>query len=312
MSSSRSDAVALRAAFLVAIAMASAGCELQEVSIADPEDIIVGEMVLFAGDARQRLVLHRTFGDGDSASVPGARVEVRSQSGATLSLALAPDSSCMNTDSDDPPIGSCYLSPPQPSFVQPARRYDLRIDLANGGRLTGTTIVPDTFTVLRPATSAGGSCRLPADTTLEMRWTRSQGAWVYVVETELRGIVSSLRDRGVTLGRGEPLRLVGLSISESDTTIVFPTELGIFERFDEDVANALLAIRDGLPPAVSAETLVAAADRNYVNWVRGGRFNPSGQVRVPSLRGNGTGMFGSISPRRLRITTTPASNLAPC
>jgi hypothetical protein len=297
---------------LGAIAIACGGCELQEVSIAEPEDIVVAEMVLFAGDARQRLVLHRTFGDGDSASVPDARIEVRSQSGATLPLALAPDSLCMNTDSDDPPIGSCYLSTTQPSFVQPGGRYDLRIDLANGGRLTGTTTVPDTFTVLRPTTPVGGSCRLPADTTLEMQWSRSQGAWVYVVETELRGIVSSLRDRGVTLDGGEPLRLVGLSISESDTTIVFPTELGIFERFDEDVADALLAIRGGLPPAVSAETLVAAADRNYVNWVRGGRFNPSGQIRVPSLRGDGTGMFGSVSPRRMRITTTPASNLSPC
>ncbi|MGH7553588.1 MAG: hypothetical protein ACREMQ_11245 [Longimicrobiales bacterium] len=168
-----------------------------------------------------------------------------------------------------------------------------------------------TASVLRPSPSAAALCVLPPDTPLEMLWTRSDGAWVYVVEAELRRIVPALRERGVTLRR-DPLRLVGLSISESDTTIVFPAELGIFDRFDDDVTSTLLALRNGLPPGVDAEVLVTAGDRNYVNWVRGGRFDPSGQVRVPSVRGDGTGVFGSMTPRRLRITTTDGPNRPPC
>ena len=50
---------------------------------------------------------------------------------------------------------------------------------------------------------------------------------------------------------------------------------------------------------------IAAADRNYVNWVRGGNFNPSGQVRVPSVRGDGTGVFAATVVRSLRVFAAP-------
>jgi hypothetical protein len=290
-----------------------AGCELQEVSITDPSELVIAEMVLYAGDARQRALLHRTFGESWSTDRIDARIEVRSETNAVLSFTLAPDSLCLFTDSADSSKarGSCYVSAAQPSFVRPGGRYDLQIDLVDGGSITGTTTVPETFAVLRPAPSAEGLCVLTPDTPLEILWTRSPGAWVYVVEAELRQILPALRERGVTLRR-DPLRLVGLSISESDTTIAFPAELGIFDRFDDDITSTLIALRNGLPPGVDADLLVAAGDRNYVNWVRGGRFNPSGQVRVPSVRGDGSGVFGSMTPRRLRITTTEGPNRPSC
>jgi hypothetical protein len=52
---------------------------------------------------------------------------------------------------------------------------------------------------------------------------------------------------------------------------------------------------------VVAEMVVAAIDRNYLNGVRGGSFNPSGTVRVSSVSGDGVGVFGSIVPVYLRI-----------
>jgi hypothetical protein len=58
--------------------------------------------------------------------------------------------------------------------------------------------------------------------------------------------------------------------------------------------------------------VVAAADRNYVNWVRGGNFNPSGLVRVPSVRGDGTGVFGSIVAKTVVLTTVPESTAPAC
>jgi hypothetical protein len=38
-----------------------------------------------------------------------------------------------------------------------------------------------------------------------------------------------------------------------------------------------------------------------VNAVRGGGFNPSGNVRISSVVGDGVGVFGSIFPRDLQI-----------
>ena len=77
-------------------------------------------------------------------------------------------------------------------------------------------------------------------------------------------------------------------------------------RFDNSVFDILVALQTGLPAGVDANVLVAAADRNYVNWVRGGNFNPSGTVRVSSIRGDGAGLFGAIVSRRLTITTDSA------
>ncbi|NIR36178.1 MAG: hypothetical protein GWN02_08535, partial [Gemmatimonadetes bacterium] len=95
----------------------------------------------------------------------------------------------------------------------------------------------------------------------------------------------------------DPLYLLGLSVSVADTTITFPSEFGVFNRLDLD-QDVAVRLQRGLPAGVSAEVTITAVDRNYVNWARGGSFNPSGQVRVPSLRGDGTGVFGSTVGRR--------------
>jgi hypothetical protein len=46
---------------------------------------------------------------------------------------------------------------------------------------------------------------------------------------------------------------------------------------------------------------VAAADRNYINGVRGGSFNPSGPVRISSVVGDAVGVFGSLVPLHASI-----------
>jgi hypothetical protein len=174
--------------------------------------------------------------------------------------------------------------------------------------MIGSTTVPGDFAIVRPASS---TCALPADTAIDVTWKPSGGAWVYIIESNLRGIRSALAERNVTLG-DDPLRLIGLAISNNDTTIAFPREFGLFDRADPDLSDALLAISKGLPPNVIADVVVAAADRNYVNWVRGGNFNPSGLVRVPSIRGAGTGVFSSIVPRSRQIRTRTNEGRPPC
>jgi hypothetical protein len=144
---------------------------------------------------------------------------------------------------------------------------------------------------------------------LPIAWTTSSDAWVYVSETLLHGLAPILQQQGIEL-EDDPLLLFGLSFSNQDTTVVFPTEFGLFQRFDEDLTRALIAIQNGLPAGVVADVTIAAADRNYVNWERGGNFNPSGLIRVASIRGDGTGTFGSIVPHRVVIhvgsSTLPA------
>ncbi|MBD0319449.1 MAG: hypothetical protein ICV87_03885, partial [Gemmatimonadetes bacterium] len=72
---------------------------------------------------------------------------------------------------------------------------------------------------------------------------------------------------------------------------------------------ALTALQSGFPDGVSVHLVVAAADRNYVNGVRGGSFNPSGPVRVSSVTGDGVGVFGSLVPLyvHIRVLTEAAA-----
>jgi hypothetical protein len=109
-----------------------------------------------------------------------------------------------------------------------------------------------------------------------------------------------------------PLRLQGLAFTALDTTLVLPGELGLFDRFDVVLHPILVALSAGLPEGVSGTVVVAAADRNYVNWVRGDSFNPSGPVRVPSVRGDGTGVFASMSTARFQLQVVRGGTLPPC
>ena len=108
----------------------------------------------------------------------------------------------------------------------------------------------------------------------------------------------------------DPLLLVGLSISEQDTTIVFPSEFGIFDRFDLE-QDLSVRLQTGLPNSTTAEVSITAVEGNYVGWARGGNFNPSGQVRVPSLRGDGMGVFGATVSRRFFVFSSDQTSLLP-
>lgn len=290
---------------------ASASCELTEIVVADAEDVVVAEFVLIADRLEQVGILHRTRGtDASREPVDDARIEIISADGERLRFHAEIPQRCLERWHDDELTRTaCYVSDPAARpFVRASERYELRIELPDGRVLTGATTVPDAFTITRPTLR---SCTYPADSTLTITWTRSPAAWVYVAETELHGIQDALADRGVDLEQ-DPLRLFGLSISNSDTSIVFPAEFGVFDRFDPNLTEALAAIQGGLPPFVLADISIGAADRNYVNWERGGIFNPSGFVRVPSVFGDGTGVFGSVVERAFHLATPVQAGAPHC
>ncbi|HZG44346.1 MAG TPA: hypothetical protein VEY93_15455, partial [Longimicrobium sp.] len=109
----------------------------------------------------------------------------------------------------------------------------------------------------------------------------------------------------------DPLELLGVSVSSSDTTALLPNEFGVFDRFELD-QNLLRFLQGGLPEGVNLVLTISAADRNYINGVRGGSFNPSGQVRIPSVVGDGVGVFGSLVPLTARIAVGGRADVRAC
>jgi hypothetical protein len=301
-----------------ALVLLVAACELAEVTVATPRDIIIAEVVLRPGAAWQTAYLHRTTSDFGSARVFNATVVVREQGAdGEIVFHTAEDSLCLTHAPLPPPphTGSCYVARGA-DLVRPGGRYTLQVALADGRRLSGSTSVPEDFEIVKPATGSDGiaRCRLPPGSATRLTWRRAEGAWVYIGETRLHGLVDALRTAGVQVPPREEdhIDLLGLSIGAADTSLVFPGEFGLFDRFDDALHPVLLAIRDGLPPGVTAEIAIAAADRNYVNWVRGGNFNPSGAVRLPSVSGDGTGVFGSVVIRRVVLDPTLPETAAAC
>ncbi len=305
----RRAAAGLRALILVLFLW---GCELQETSLTEPEDVLVAEVYLQLGSEGDRVsaFLHRTIGgSGDAADLAGATVRVAPATADPVQLLEAPDSMCVRGELPPLLAGACYAAQGVAlAAIQPGERTTLEVQLLDGRRLTGETRIPESFDLLQPGEGVE-TCSIMPRTRFEVRWTRSPGASAYASEALISGLPEALAPAGIEVTE-DPLRLLGLSVGSSDTTIVFPSEFGVFDRFDLDRELALV-LQEGLPPGTSARVTVAAADRNYVNWQRGGDFNPSGQVRVPSLQGDGTGVFGSFVTRHFSVVTGDPS-LPPC
>jgi hypothetical protein len=286
------------AGLVVAGAALFGACSLDAVRIASPEDVIVAEVVLRAGDRQQFALLHRTIGSSASGvAVPGAVVMVTGPAGGPVRFSPVAGRDCISTvttlraDS----LGSCYASEPGALPVTPGGHYALRVEV-DGRVLEAATDVPHDFRLAQPVAE---DCVLPPDTVLPVLWTRSEGTWAYLTETRLIGLTDLLPPE--SRPSGEPFDLAGLSITASDTTIVFPTEFGVFDRFDSTSTPTLKAIQHGLPAGTAAIVVVGATDRNLVNWLRGSEFHPSGQIRIPSVRGDGTGVFGSTVAHSFRV-----------
>jgi len=279
----------------------------------DVEDVVIAEVLLQVNrdpgtPNRLTAFLHRTVGGLGSASgdVPGASVIVSREDGLSVELAPAGLDACAATTPIDG-TGSCLVAASVAADrFGPGDELHARVVLPGGGVIAGTSTVPGDFELRNVA--AGQLCVQPPDTPLEVRWSPAAGAWAYVNETSVRGLADHFAAQGIEVD--DPLYLLGLSVSAADTTIVFPGEFGVFNRFELDRAVSL-TLQEGLPANTTADVTIAATDRNYVNWVRGGNFNPSGQVRVTSLRGDGMGLFGTVVLRGFSIAVQAAPLASP-
>ncbi len=297
----RAHARGRRVALVAALgALALGGCELDEVSIARPEAVVVAEAYLLVGDGPDQVsvFLHSTLSSLDVPRLLAATVRLVASDTADLTLDRYPNAECLLSATAQAVSGACFAGGPEAEGVfRPGDRVELEITLPDGRELRGATTIPEDIRLLRPRNVA--VCALPPGRNLTLMWNRSPGAWAYSAETAIWGLRSALAPQGVEV-EADSVALLGLAVSESDTTIAYPSEFGVFSRFDleREVAQAL---QEGLPRGTQSVVSVAALDRNYVNWVRGGNFNPSGTVRVPSLRGDGTGVLGSAVRRTVRV-----------
>lgn len=298
--------------FLVLLASAW-GCELAEVAAPPSENLLVVESVLRVGAVRQMVLLHRTIAEGAVQGEPGARVELHGPGGERWFFREGDDELCARQRAVDHRLGaldfevSCYLTDRDvPVRIEPGAAYELAITTLRGEELRGRTTVPHAFDLRVPAvamarTDRSFTCTLPA-APFELVWEKAEGAWSYFVALHLSGWGDELRGAGVAVP--DPLELSGVSVGAADTTLAFPQNLGLFQRGSLDT-RIFQHLAHGIGAGTHAMLVIVAADRNYTNALRGGRFNPSGSVRPSSIVGDGVGLFGSVVP--LTINSVPSA-----
>lgn len=294
-----------RIAACVALAASGAACQLADVTTPGGEDVLVVEAVLRAGEPVQRILLHRTLTGGAVRGEPNAQVGVRTPTGETIVFEPDPEALCITVadvivdDEQEVPVRpTCFRSPEAAgAFVQPGATYELRVTTPDGLNLRGRTAVPGDFRLLAVGDDrATAVCTFGAGISDTLVWTQSEGAWAYRAQLTVRDLPNALP---AISGRvPDPLELSGLAIGAADTVLVLPSEFGTFERFELN-QDLLRALQGGLPAGANISVLIAATDRNYVNSVRGGGFNPSGNVRINSVAGDGVGVFASLVPRMI-------------
>jgi len=287
-------------------------CELEEVSITEPEPILVAEVYLKVGDGSDELAafLQWTLGEADNTDLANALIVVEGERGLVLGLERSVRGDCLDTEILDDVEGVCFVARGlTDGSIHPGDHLEVAVALPDGRELAGGVDLPGDFSFLLPGVK--GPCALPPGELLELTWNVAEGAWAYSGETLIWGLREALEPLGINVEE-DTLSLQGISVSENDTTLVFPKEFGVFDRFDLDRELALI-LQEGLPEGTEAEVVIAALERNYVNWVRRGNFNPSGAVRVPSLRGDGTGVLGAVVRRTVRVVGTgPSPELPGC
>ena len=322
--------------WLVAGALLSLGCELTEVTVVEPDDVIVAEvevvLTLAPGDPTDisltaLALLHRTRERDGSRKVAGATVRVSGESGAMVrfveqdsaAACLVPreerrttvfgnDSTVTTREVIPFDEASCYRAELSPAPFAPGERLSLEVTASDGRVLTGASRVPGAFSFTGMA-QVGGACRLEPDTNYRFSWTPSEGTWAYIADSRIEGLAKALAPRDIEAP--DSLYLIGLSIGREDTDIVFPRDFGLFDFFEDDQRDLIRALNEGLPAGAWASISLAAADRNWVNWARGGNFNPSGQVRIPSVLGDGTGVFGTAIQRLVSVKSGPEGEGGP-
>jgi len=219
--------------------------------------------------------------------VRGASVRITGESGKSLQLLEVPYgvATCQSDSTGYLSMGTCYKASTPSAYFAPGEKLSLEIITANGSRLNGVSTVPHSF----PPSSLSardGRCRVDPETSYWLGWGFTWEVWAHVLEAKFAGLPRTLWDYD------EPLHLRTSWTATRPTDKVFPRVL-VEGEVRMNARKAARRLETGLPWGVTAELAAAAVDRNWANWIRPGRYNPNGEVRIPSVFGEGTGMFGT-------------------
>ena len=221
--------------------------------------------------------------------VPGASVRIIGESGKSLQLLEVPflEPTCRSDSTGLMDLGTCYKASTPSAYFAPGEKLSLEIVTPSGGKLNGASTVPYDF-LPRGLSARDGRCRLDPETSYRIGWQSAEGVWAYVMEAKFDRMPRSLWPHAVPLY----LRTSWMAAAWEDKA--FPrilAEGGV----KMNARKAARRLETGLPWGVTAETAAAGVDRNWANWIRPGRYNPNGEVRIPSVFGDGTGMFGTAT-----------------
>lgn len=242
--------------------------------------------------------------------VPGASVRITGASGRSLSLVEEEDplGACTVLPEDlygeDRPfgiVGSCHTATVAADIFAPGEVLTLAVTTPDGGVLEGTSRMPDAF-VPQGLSVEDGRCRVEPDTDYRFSWAPVEGAWAHVGEAEVTGLSPGIWSSSdplylpvTVLGRGRDV-----------TDMVFPADFLLELLSDVDNVELHRTLDVGLPGGARAEVTVAALDRNWANWIREGRLNINGETVVPSVFGDGTGMFGTAVRWKVEVESRAA------
>lgn len=303
---------------LPAMAAGAAGCDLTDVRTGSGQKMLVASatVVLTVDPAEPSRISTRAVALVSEAyqqvlsEVPGASVRITGASGRSVSLVEEEDplGACTvlpedlyGTDGPLGPIGSCHTAAAASGLFAPGEELTLAVTTPDGSVLEGTSRMPDAFAP-QGLSVEDGRCRVEPGTGYRFVWPPVDGAWAHVGEAEITGLSPSLWSSSdplylpvTVLGRGRDV-----------TDMVFPGDFLLELLSGVDNVELHRTLDAGLPGGARAEVTIAALDRNWANWIREGRLNINGETVIPSVFGDGTGMFGTAVRWKVSVESRAA------
>ena len=303
---------------LPAMAAGAAGCDLTDVRTGSGQKMLVASatVVLTVDPAEPSRISTRAVALVSEAyqqvlsEVPGASVRITGASGRSVSLleeedplgacTVLPDD-VYGADGPLGPIGSCHTATAASGLFAPGEELTLAVTTPDGSVLEGTSRMPDAFAP-QGLSVEDGRCRVEPGTGYRFVWPPVDGAWAHVGEAEITGLSPGLWPSSdplylpvTVLGRGRDV-----------TDMVFPGDFLLELLSGVDNVELHRTLDAGLPGGARAEVTIAALDRNWANWIREGRLNINGETVIPSVFGDGTGMFGTAVRWKVSVESRAA------
>ncbi len=267
-------------------------CLLDWTEVRAPALVIASATVVLTVDpmdstVRSTDVLAYLVRDSADDRVQGASVRIVDKSGRALRLEELPDTREVCRPEGATAVGTCYVASVPSAHFAPLAELSLQVALPDGRQLFGTSTIPGLFTPSPPSLE-DGRCRADPETNYRIRWGSIRGAWAHIAEAEFKGLRRNLWDSQ------DPLYLTAAWMAKPSyrAEMGFPRTL-IEGNVPSNARKAARRLESGLPWGVTVDLAVAAIDRNWANWIRPGQVHVAGAVPVPSVFGDGTGMFGT-------------------